>query len=241
MRAFATTLKPDARLVRNCARGILDLVVSADRQLSLALFRLDIPTRDASLEACRSCSPVISGDGGRKHVPSVPEHLDMSSSLIPCCCDNEIDLKAEVIFLFGAAIGAGGVNLAHAKLEGTVVASLEGDNLSSTKNAMSPLALVGAQLSPLVVHTLEQLLNEFESHYAVVCGTGLGQKIAAIPSRLWVKLVDVFWVENLVDTGIFSLECCLVVTFETYKGESSLGRRNSGRMTRYVCELGYKV
>lgn len=106
---------------------------------------------------------------------------------------------------------------------------------------MRPLSLIAAKLALLVVHDLVEVLNQVQSDHAIVGGASLGEKGLPGLGRPGPQVVNVLGVEDGVDAAGPGLALAIVSGLLTYKGESSLGRKNSGRMINQVLELGYKV
>ena len=89
---------------------------------------------------------------------------------------------------------------------------------------------------------VQSLLDQLETHHAVVGGSMRGNRAFAFVWRQRIEAVDTFRVEDFIDTErelAFIHRNILCKLDHTYNGESSLGRSAESRKISVVFAFGY--
>ena len=246
---LAAPLQPDARAGGNSPWGELHAVVPRDLQ-----FPRERTRRPVGVLGLREKLPpvrpilalAVTFSRRREERPDVPQHLQVPGPPIAGCRDDEVDVQCfqlgtrERILAGSARASLSELSSLHDQPE-TVTLLLRSHYVIATHDAVWPSRLVLSQLSSLVVHSLVEGLNELQPHYAVVRTSRVGEQVATVLGRLWVKRINVFGVEDGVYAVRVRSRYPRATGSGTYKGESSLGLRNSDRITSHVRELGYNV
>lgn len=142
------------------------------------------------------------GDLGQK-MPSALEHVNVGSPLVTCGADDKIHVH---IFLFQGAV-CGGRARKQRDLETETLAIVLGrDDVPPSQDTVGPFLLVRPKGALLVVHDLEEVLDELQPDDTVVGGTGVGEKVGPVCGGLGVNGVDELGVKDGVDTtGVSSV------------------------------------
>lgn len=192
--SLAAALQPDTGALGNGAGLELDLVISADSQLALALLRVDVPAGHGLAEL----GSVALGDGLGQHGPGILEDVDVGVAPVASGSDDEVNLENLLVSGIDVAVQGDVVDLLDADLD-LVTLLLDAGDLAAGKDTMRPLGLVGANQALLLIHLLVEVLDQVQAHNTVVGGADLIQEALSGGSRPGVDVVDVLGVEDGVD------------------------------------------
>ena len=229
MSRLAATLQPNARTRSNRSRRKTNTVITpnlhhpAGQLVALACFHdpLIFPGK-----------PALTGRSLGEKMPCVLQHVDMSGSLVARRANDKVHLQ---LFFPEQRPILGTSDREHRNVEAQGIALvLDSGDVPPGQNAMRPLLLIRPKCPFLVVHNFEQVLDELQPDNAVVGGAGIREEVRAVCRGLGINSVDKLGVEDAIDTVnvsrrpvSHSAEPC----GHTYNGESSLGLRNSDRIT----------